>query len=485
MVMNASSPYVFSAGCIFAALFAYGLGANDVGNAFGTSIGSGALTMRVAVVIASVMEVVGAVTLGAGVADTLTRHISYLEREDCWDCHGSEAMRGLYEIGMVYALASGSAFLLAATLFGLPVSSTHTIVGAVLGMTAVATHVFCIKWLWPGLMKIVASWFVSPLLAGAISVLLQFGIRRLVLEARTPLRRAYVALPVLSGSTIAVLAMLILYQQSSLALWVQASIALGSGLAVWGLVQLLLLSRVKRHVESSSIEMKGLRVENSGGGSGVGSAQGSLEEGEGEEENGEVEGASDAKAGPGAQSEEANLLSGGATEELERAKMVFMYLQILTATLKSFAHGANDVANAAGPFAAVAGLYAGQDPCSITTTIWVLLLCGAGIVLGLSISGHHVIKTIGKDLTAIDFPTGFSIELGSTMSVVLASCTGMPVSSTHCQVGSVIFIGMYENGAKHVKWSMLNKIIASWVVTVPVSALCAGGLTYVTLLFIN
>ena len=106
-----------------------------------------------------------------------------------------------------------------------------------------------------------------------------------------------------------------------------------------------------------------------------------------------------------------------------------------------------------------------------------------GIVLGLTFSGHHVIKTIGKDLTAIDFPTGFSIELGSTLSVVLASCTGMPVSSTHCQVGSVIFIGVYENGARSVQWSMLNKIIASWVVTVPVSALVAGALLYFVLIF--
>merc|ERR1739848_762973 len=121
--------------------------------------------------------------------------------------------------------------------------------------------------------------------------------------------------------------------------------------------------------------------------------------------------------------ESSNLIKEHETEaELEtvKAKRVFMYLQILTATLKSFAHGANDVANAAGPIAAIQGLYFSkgeETDCSITTSIWMLILAGVGIVLGLSISGHHVIKTIGKDLTAIDFPTGFSIELGSTLSV--------------------------------------------------------------------
>lgn len=488
------SPWIFGVGCAFAGLFAYGLGANDVANSFGTSIGSGALTMKHAIMIAAVMEVVGAVTLGAGVADTLTKKISYLEREDCWNCHGEESKMGVYELGMVCALASGSLFLLGATLFGLPVSTTHTIVGAVLGMTIVATHVVCIKWLWPGLMKIVASWFISPLLAGALSVLLHLVIRRTVLDTAAPLRRAYVALPILTGSTILILVMLILYQQSRVPLWEMALISLGSGVGVWAVVQFALLSRIKRQVEASALEIyRGTKVhggeeeeeEAKGGLNGHGKGGVGQEDGEDATEGGEgprgIEVTTSGKSDP---TEEATLLGASSgLGEAEKAKRVFMYLQILTATLKSFAHGANDVANAAGPYAAVQGLYFGQDPCGISTTIWILILCGVGIVLGLTFSGHHVIKTIGKDLTAIDFPTGFSIELGSTLSVVLASCTGMPVSSTHCQVGSVIFIGVYENGARAVQWSMLNKIIASWVVTVPVSALVAGALLYFVLIF--
>lgn len=397
---------------------------------------------------------------------------------------------GVYDLGMVCALASGSLFLIAATLFGLPVSTTHTIVGAVLGMTIVATHVLCIKWLWPGLMKIVASWFISPVLAGVLSVLLHMLIKKTVLDTLTPLRRAYIALPILTGSTVLVLTMLILYQQSQLPLWETAAISFGVGAGVWGLVHFGALGRVKRRIEESTIEMNSLKYENiddalknSKDGDGV------LEEEEeklAEEENGSgAAKENEESAILKAESEEMNLLMSGSALEQAKAYRVFMYLQIFTATLKSFAHGANDVANAAGPFAAVQGMYFGQDPCSISATIWVLILCGIGVILGLSISGHHVIKTIGRGLTELDFPTGFSIELGSTLSVVLASCVGMPVSSTHCQVGSVICIGMYENGVKHVKWGMLNKIIVSWVVTVPIAAAVAGGFLWLALLIMS
>jgi sodium-dependent phosphate transporter len=505
-MVSTHTPWIFGAGCLFAALFAYGLGANDVANSFGTSIGSGALTMKHAIAIASVMEVLGAVTLGSGVADTLTKKISYLEREDCWDCSGQSNKMGVYELGMVCSLASGALFLICATLFGLPVSTTHTIVGAVLGMTVVATHAMCVKWLWPGLLKIVASWFVSPLLAGFLSVLLHGVIKRLVLRNAYPLHRAYVALPILTGSTIFVLAMLIMYQGSTLPLWQVTAISTGVGLGFAALVQVFAISRVKKRIEKAvEIQMQSVVVGGGEGGSNKNknvlqdhhqsdesATEQQTEGGEKQQIQLQMRGDDgDDDDNEEEEEESSNLIKEHETEaELEtvKAKRVFMYLQILTATLKSFAHGANDVANAAGPIAAIQGLYFSkgeETDCSITTSIWMLILAGVGIVLGLSISGHHVIKTIGKDLTAIDFPTGFSIELGSTLSVVLASCTGMPVSSTHCQVGSIICIGIYENGAKHVKWSMLNKIIASWLITVPISAFVSGLMLWLVLLIIQ
>ncbi|DBA65668.1 TPA: hypothetical protein ACH3X2_002725 [Trebouxia sp. C0005] len=165
------------------------------------------------------------------------------------------------------------------------------------------------------------------------------------------------------------------------------------------------------------------------------------------------------------------------------AEQVFLYLQVLTACLKSFAHGANDTANAAGPFAAVQSLYLSNAGCeSITTPFWVLAFCGLGIVVGLSTWGHRVMKTVGKDLVAINFSKGFAIELGSTLSVVLASVVGMPVSSTHCQIGSIVAVGIAEAGVRSIEWSVFSKIVVSWLVTVP---LAAGAAAVLLLTFDN
>lgn len=158
------------------------------------------------------------------------------------------------------------------------------------------------------------------------------------------------------------------------------------------------------------------------------------------------------------------------------AEQVFMYLQVLTACLKSFAHGANDTANAAGPFAAVQSLYLHPEAgcMGIETPIWVLAFCGAGIVAGLATWGHRVMQTVGKNLVTINFSKGFAIELGSTLSVVLASVVGMPVSSTHCQIGSIVAVGIAEAGMRSIEWSVFSKIVVSWLVTVPLAAIAAA-----------
>ena len=168
------------------------------------------MTMRQVVLIAGVAEVLGAVTLGKGVADTLTKKISYLHRDDCWDCDGGVGKLGLYSLGMASALASGGLFLLLATLYGMPVSTTHAIVGAVLGITILGTSARCVRWGWHGLANIVASWFVSPVFSGLVSGLLMVGINRLVLRAEAPFENACRALPLLFGFTVAVVLLMIL-----------------------------------------------------------------------------------------------------------------------------------------------------------------------------------------------------------------------------------------------------------------------------------
>lgn len=170
--------------------------------------------------------------------------------------------------------------------------------------------------------------------------------------------------------------------------------------------------------------------------------------------------------------EPASVEEHGAPDEtsVETAERLFLYLQVLTACLKSFAHGANDTANAAGPFAAVQAVYRTGGCDSVTTPFWVLLAMAAGIVLGLATLGYKVMETIGTSLTDINYSKGFAVELGSTLSVVMASMMGAPISSTHCQIGSVVCVGLYESGPGGVDWSVLKSIVVSWLVTIPLAA---------------
>ena len=488
-------------------------------------MGSGALTMRQVVLIAGVAEVLGAVTLGKGVADTLTKKISYLHRDDCWDCDGGVGKLGLYSLGMASALASGGLFLLLATLYGMPVSTTHAIVGAVLGITILGTSARCVRWGWHGLANIVASWFVSPVFSGLVSGLLMVGINRLVLRAEAPFENACRALPLLFGFTVAVVLLMILGAADGLGFWPNAGIAAGTGLLLAALVHCAAVPRLRRAVERevtavpaaaakagpvAAVELSptvSTRSLEAGEGDGGGGAAEKEEEGEGEGE-GEDAGAApvfeaqvvhldveglvgDVEAEAAAEAEGEALLAsggggGGGARALSgaRAERLFLYLQVFTACLKSFAHGANDTANAAGPFAVVQQYYfankaaAGFAMCDIATPFWVLLCAGLGIVLGLAVLGHKVIQTVGSDITKVNFTRGFAIELGSTLSVLLASFFGAPVSSTHCQIGSVLAIGVLEAGPKAVDWMSIGKIVVAWVVTVPFAAAVGAAIMW-------
>ena len=267
----------FAAASAAAAAFAFGLGANDVANSFGTSVGSGAVTLRQAVLIAVVCEVAGAVGLGRGVSNTLTEKISHLQRDDCWDCDGPDGGRvGVFALGMACALAAGGLFLLLATLKGLPVSTTHTIVGGVLGITVLGTSGGCVLWGWPGLLKIVASWFVSPAASGLASCLVLWGIQRCILGSRQPFQSALFALPLLFGGTLSVLAMLVLESESPWAFWIDTLAALGAGVLAAVLARVIAVPLFRARVElqargedGEAIELGAVEKEGGGGGGGT------------------------------------------------------------------------------------------------------------------------------------------------------------------------------------------------------------------------
>jgi len=209
--------WMFIMSTVVAFIFAFGIGANDVANSFGTSLGSGALTLRQAVCIAAVCEILGAVTLGAGVSDTILKKISDVKDESCWGCSVSENNEiTLFMSGMAAALCAAAIFLLGATWFNMPVSTTHAVVGAVLGMTLVGAGNDCVLWGYDGLGSIIASWLVSPILAGILSGVLDILVRRLVLDSKYPLRRSIITMPIATGMSIGGVLLMVLLKNKSL-----------------------------------------------------------------------------------------------------------------------------------------------------------------------------------------------------------------------------------------------------------------------------
>lgn len=515
-----SGVFWFSTATAF--LLAFTIGANDVANNFGTSVGSGAVTMRTAIIVAGIAEILGAVTLGSGVSDTIVRGISDLDSGECWDCGGPTARITLFMLGMACALTAGGIFLFCATWAGMPVSTTHAIVGAVIGMTLVGTKASCVLWGWPGLSSIAASWVLSPVCAGIMSAATLLFVRGRLLSAPNPAEATLRATPYLTAGTIALMAALLLLKSSATKAWPFWLVCLVTG-AVFLAVALLTrfsavpylrracIAEIMSSVElagiagsalegctdqqcSTSVSVDTTRATAGLDGSRRSDTEDSFDEGSLRHRPLELSMSfSDAETG------EDELLGEGAwasdklgeeglpdipqgARRTGSAERVFMYLQILTACLKSFAHGANDTANAAGPYTAIQALYIhGAGDCSnVVTPFWVLAAGGLGIVLGLACLGHRVMATIGSGLTTINFSRGFCIELGSTVAVVFASVVGMPVSSTHCQVGSIVAVGMFESGTKSVNWGMFSKIAVSWLITVPAAGAVAAALLALT-----
>ncbi|KAL3132485.1 hypothetical protein ABBQ32_009033 [Trebouxia sp. C0010 RCD-2024] len=247
---------IFYSSIVVAFVLAFGIGANDVANSFGTSVGSGALTLQRAVLIAAVCEFSGAVTLGAGVSDTIVRQISRLDEAACWNCDaaGSPGML-LFMLGMACALLSGALFMLLATFFAMPVSTTHAVVGAVLGMTVAGAGGACVRWGYPGLLTIVASWFASPLLAGLLSAAMHLAVQKGVFKAGNPFAVAMRILPILYGGSVGtVLSLVLLKAQPTQAWpgWLTALVTIATAVAVAIAVQLLLAPHLQRKISSWS-----------------------------------------------------------------------------------------------------------------------------------------------------------------------------------------------------------------------------------------
>jgi PiT family inorganic phosphate transporter len=389
---------------------AWTIGANDVANAMGTSVGSGALTLVAAIVVAGTLEFAGAVLIGSHVTETISKGIIDITLFEPTGVLGEEGPLILAE-GMLSALFAAALWINLATHLGLTVSTSHSIVGAVIGIGVVSFGLGGVRW--GALGGIVGSWLVSPLLGGLLSFLSFFAIRRLILRKPDPVAATKKVAPYMVGIVVGVMVLSFIYKvlanRVSVPPFVPALILAGlAGTIIGGAVSLLIR-----------------------------------------------------RGGP----------ANGASP-YDYVERIFAYLQIATACFVAFAHGANDVANAVGPLAAVVSLAQSgftEVASKVGVPIWVLILGGGGIVLGVATYGYKVIATIGREITEITPTRGFCAEFGAATTVLVASSLGLPISTTHTLVGGVIGIG-FAQGIGALNMGMVRSIVNSWVATVPVSA---------------
>ncbi|XP_019767333.1 sodium-dependent phosphate transporter 1 [Dendroctonus ponderosae] len=529
-------------GFIIAFILAFGIGANDVANSFGTSVGSKVLTIVQACWLATFFEIAGAVLIGYKVSDTMRKGILDI---NVYQDSEMELM-----MGSVSALASSAAWLMVATFFKLPISGTHSIVGATVGYSLVARGVQGVQW--PTLAKIIASWFISPLLSGTCSVILLWIIRTCILRKPDPLEAGLTALPLFYSFTIFINVFSIvldgpkLLHMDNIPLWLDAAIsvsaAIVSMLVIWLVVVPWQRKKIKLeasdpepHAEvnfnigestdtspeaspkksnrnsayserqltviSEATELQSLDSKLTAAkyvfpiqtGDKNGYVQATETEIHTRPKDLKLKESTSALINPTLspsssgvplireksytieQEQVVQLQNRPELVENKSVSKLFSFLQILTAMFGSFAHGGNDVSNAIGPLITLWLIYSeGTVAQKSETPLFILLYGGLGISVGLWLWGRRVIQTIGEDLTQITPSTGFTIEIGAAFTVLLASKIGIPISTTHCKVGSVVFVGYFSSSKEGVDWSLFRNIIYAWVITVPIAALLSA-----------
>lgn len=441
---------------------AWNIGANDVSNAMGTSVGSGALTLRKAVIIAAVLEFSGAFFVGSNVSETMQRGLI--------DTELFATQPIILILGMCAALFGTSIWLQIASYFGWPVSTTHAIVGAILGFGAVIGGVDAVRWGEIG--TIALSWVVTPCVSAIISYLIFSILQRNILYAMNPIEATKRFIPLLSFIVLSTFTLSLIFNGlENLDLKVtfpQAlCIALVIGIAASGIAYLFLrkvpLPNVENRPPSRYLPQTVI----------------SLEKAIKHLQRVHVASFDATHEQVGNLLKEVRTLSGQMRKEtsfIDRAsdyhfvEKMFVYLQILTACFVAFAHGANDVANAIGPVAAVLDVIKNGIVSDVTSVPpWLLAFGGVGIVVGLATWGWRVIETIGKKITELTPTRGFCAEFGAAITILLASKLGMPVSTTHCLVGAILGVGL-ARGMRALNLNILRDIVLSWIITLPASA---------------
>ena len=394
--------------CLFGFFMAWGVGANDVANAMGTSVGARAITIKQAIIIAMVFEFTGAWLAGGEVTSTIRSSIIDIESA------GFDDRPELLIFGMLSSLLAAGIWLVVASKYGWPVSTTHSIIGAIIGFAVVGISADSV--MWGQVLEIVASWIISPVFSGTIAFILFLSVEKLVLSREDPLKYAKKFVPYymfLVGFVIAMVTLVKGLSHVGLEVTFSQSAFLALAFALLTVIIGIFLLRRLRLPDSDQ-----------------------------------------------------------PTAKMQSVERVFGVLMIFTACSMAFAHGSNDVANAIGPLAAINSVIAnnGAFTAESALPVWILLLGGLGIVTGLAMWGHRVIRTIGGNITELTPSRGFAAEIAAATTVVIASGTGIPVSTTHTLVGAVLGVGL-ARGMSALNFGVVGRIFLSWIVTLPAGAI--------------
>ena len=405
LLQNYGTTLIILAGVV-GFIMAWGIGANDVANAMGTSVGSKALTIKQAIFIAMIFEFAGAYLAGGEVTATIRKGIIdssfFIDKPD------------YLVLGMIASLFAAGVWLALASWLGWPASTTHSIVGAIVGFTATGVSMDAVSWGKVG--GIVGSWVVTPALSGLIAYLIFMSAQKLIFNTNQPLQNAKRYVPIYMGMAGFVMSLVTIkkgLKHVGLELSATNGYLMAIAIAVLlGLVGKVMIKRLK-YSESEDADLQAANVEK-----------------------------------------------------------VFAILMVVTACCMAFAHGSNDVANAIGPLAAVVSVVSsgGEINANSQLSPWILPLGGLGIVAGLALFGHRVIKTIGQGITHLTPSRGFAAELAAACTVVIASGTGLPISTTQTLVGAVLGVGL-ARGISALNLGIVRNIVVSWVITLPAGAI--------------
>ena len=392
---------------------AWNIGSNDLANSMASAVGAKAINLKTAVIFGGTLAFVGAVFVGNNVADTIRKGIIDPEQIE-------NEMYIMY--GAIAALLGASFWITIATWKELPISTTHSIVGGMIGFGMVAGGVGMVNWAKVG--SVVASWAISPLIGGVLSYVIFKIIMKYILQKTEPLNAVKNIGPLFIGATFIII---------SASVFLKTPAGDKIGLIFEQYILLSFLIGLISIVIGRIVIVKGFI--------------------------------------------QATLKKKQTSKEIyETVEEIFRRLQIMTSCYVAFALGANDVANAIGPMAAAWSVEtSGSVGAEVEVPYYLLVIGGVGIAVGMATWGYRVIKTIGTKITHLTNTRGFSIDFGAATSVLIASKLGMPVSTTHAVVGAVVGVGL-ARGLEAIDLRIIKKIIITWIVTVPIAALTAAGI---------